>query len=125
MTPEPSLTWIDLIKEAWLVGEVSASIGFILLLIGIRGIWHPFKASYCQAYSLLALVPFATAMFGANYLLEVFRDQSGHLRREMLVRFVGGGEAAMPLMVGCLCSSALMLIASILWMRSKGESADY
>jgi hypothetical protein len=58
-------------------------------------------------------------MFGADYLLIIFRDPNGHLAPQKLERYVGSGEAAMPLMLGCLCSSMLMFTASMLWMRCR------
>jgi hypothetical protein len=121
MIPESPLTKMDMIMEAWDVGKVSMGIAFVLLLIGLRGISHPFKASHCLLYSLLGLLPLTTAMFGADYLLIVFRDPNGHLAPQKLERYVGSGEAAMPLMLGCLCSSVLMFTASMLWMRCRDE----
>ena len=119
MIPESPLTKMDMIMEAWDVGKVSMGIAFVLLLIGLRGISRPFKVSHCLVYSLLGLLPLTTAMFGADYLLIVFRDPNGHLAPEKLERYVGSGEAVMPLMLGCLCSSMLMFTASMLWMRCR------
>lgn len=124
MNDAVNLTWVDMVMESWHVGDVSLGITLILMLVGIRGIWRPFKTStsHCQAYTLLSLLPVVIGVLGGDYLLEVFRDMSGHLRREALTKFVGAGEAAMPLMVGCLGSCALMITASILWIRSKNTA---
>jgi len=121
MIPESSLSWMDMIMEAWVIGKVSMGIAFVLMLIGLRGIFRPFKASQCVVYSLLGLLPLTTAMFGVDYLLVVFRDPNGHLAPQKLERYVGSGEAVMPLMLGCLCSCVLMFTASLLWMRCRDE----
>lgn len=121
MIPESPLTWMDIIMEAWILGKVSMGITFVLLLIGLRGLSRPFKASQCLVYSLLGLLPLTSAMFGADYLPMVFRDPNGHLAPETLERYVGSGEAALPLMLGCLCSCVLMFTASLLWMRCRDE----
>jgi len=121
MSSKSPFTWMDMIMEAWIVGKVSMGITFVLLLIGLRGLSRPFKASQCLVYSLLGLLPLTTAMFGADYLLMVFRDPNGHLAPEKLERYIGSGEAAMPLMLGCLCSCVLMFMASMLWMRCSNE----
>ncbi len=124
MNSEPEtfeLTLFDMLAEAGNPGQAACWITLILVLIGAHGIKCRFNGSRCRSFTLLALLPGATGVYGADHLSATFMTDTGHYRPEGLKVFLFSGEATMPIMVGCCGSCALMLIASILWIRSKDE----
>lgn len=110
------MSFYDLFREAGSTGLIAFWLTVGLVIIGLKGIKLRLTVAWCYAYSLMVLLPFVIGFYGvADHLMMVLRDASGHVRPEVLQRFISSGEAFMPMMIGCIGSAILMLVASLLW----------